>query len=248
MNAFLKYLCIQFKMDLRDRGILMTYYLVPLLFFVVVGSVFSSVNPLMKSTLAASMSIFAITMGAIMGTPIPIVKARETGTLRALRVSGIPSAAVLFVQAISALLHLAIVCVIIYFVSPVLLHSSTPKSPAAYAAVLTIFLMVTIAVGLLIGSLARNQSMSSMLSMIVFFPTVMLSGIMFPSSMLPQVFQWVGYAFPATYALQAITGFAYGAKTDLNPGMSICVLVGIGFIALAIAVWRFGAIQQSEQE
>lgn len=248
MNAFLKYLCIQFKMDLRDKGILMTYYLVPLLFFAVVGSVFSSVNPLMKSTLAASMSIFAVTMGAIMGTPIPIVKARETGALRALRVSGIPGAAVLFVQAFSALLHLAIVCVIIYFVSPVLLHSSMPKSPASYAAALMLFLMVTIAVGLLIGSLAHNQAMASMLSMIVFFPTVMLSGIMFPSSMLPQAFRWAGYAFPATYALQAITGFAYGAKTDLNPGMSVCVLAGIGFIALAIAVWRFGAIRQSGRE
>jgi ABC-2 type transport system permease protein len=247
MSAFFKYLCIQFKMDLRDKGILMTYYLVPLLFFVVVGSVFSSVNPLMKSTLAASMSIFAVTMGAIMGTPIPIVKARETGTLRALRVSGIPSAAVLFVQAISALLHLAIVCVIIYFVSPVLLHSSTPKSPASYAVTLMIFLMVTIAVGLLIGSLARNQSMASMLSMIVFFPTVMLSGIMFPSSMLPQAFRLVGYVFPATYALQTITGLAYGVETDINPGISMCVLVGIGLVALAIAIWRFGSIRQSEQ-
>lgn len=248
MNAFLKYLCIQFKMDLRDRGILMTYYLVPLLFFIVVGSVFSSVNPLMKPTLAASMSIFAVTMGAIMGTPIPIVKARETGTLRALRVSGIPSVAILFVQALSAVLHLAIVCVIIYFVSPELLHSSIPKDSASYAATLMIFLMVTIAIGLMIGSLAHNQSMASMLSMIVFFPTVMLSGIMFPSSMLPQVFQWAGYVFPATYALQAITGFAYGVKTDLNPGMSMCVLVGIGFVALVIAVCRFGTIQQSEQK
>ena len=183
-----------------------------------------------------------------MGTPIPIVKARETGTLRALRVCGIPSAAVLFVQALSALMHLAIVCVIIYVVSPALFHSSIPKNPAAYASALLIFLIVTISVGLLIGSLARNQSMASMLSMIAFFPTVMLSGIMFPSSMLPQVFRWVGYVLPATYALQATTGFAYGAKTDLNPRMSILVLVGIGLIALTIAVWRFGTIQQSEQE
>lgn len=247
MNAFLTYLCIQFKMDLRDRGILMTYYLVPLLFFVVVGSVFSSVNPSMRPTLAASMSIFAVTMGAIMGTPIPIVKAREAGTLRALRVSGIPSAAVLFVQAISALLHLAIVCVIIYFVSPVLLHSSTPENPVSYAVTLMVFLMVTVAVGLLIGSLARNQSMASMLSMIVFFPTVMLSGIMFPSSMLPQVFRSIGYIFPATYGLQTITGLAYGIETDIDPGMSMCVLVGIGLVVLAIAIWRFGNIRQSEQ-
>ncbi len=33
MKAFFKYLGIQFRMDLRDKGVLMTYYLVPLLFF-----------------------------------------------------------------------------------------------------------------------------------------------------------------------------------------------------------------------
>jgi ABC-2 type transport system permease protein len=247
MKAFFKYLGIQFRMDLRDKGVLMTYYLVPLLFFFVIGTVFASINPELKPTLAATMSIFAVTMGAVMGTPIPIVKARESGTLRALRVNGIPDAAVLMVQALSALLHLLIVCVIIYFVSPVLLHSSIPEHPALYAVTMLIFIMVTITVGLLIGSVARSQSMASMLSMIVFFPTVMLTGIMFPASMLPQGLQWVGRIFPAAHAVQALRGFAYELKPDYSPGLAICVLTGTGLLALAIAVRRFGSIRQSEQ-
>ena len=76
MKAFLNYLWIQFKMDLRDRGTLLNFYLVPLVFFFVMGAVFSSVTPLMKTTLAATMTIFAITMGAVMGTPSPLVKMR----------------------------------------------------------------------------------------------------------------------------------------------------------------------------
>ncbi len=247
MKAFFKYLGIQFRMDLRNNGILMTYYLVPLLFFIVIGLVFSSVNPGMKPTLAATMSIFAVTMGGVMGTPIPIVKARESGTLRSFRVNGIPDVAVLSVQALSALLHLLIVCIIIYFVSPVLLHSSMPKYPVPYAATLLVFIVVTIAMGLLIGSVARSQSMASMLSMVVFLPTMMLSGVMFPASMLPQGFRWVGRLFPATHAIQAITGFAYGFKPDFNPVLALCVLAGTGLIVLAIAVRRFGSIRQSEE-
>ncbi len=90
MKAFLNHLWIQFKMDIREKGTLMTYYLVPLIFYLVIGAVFSSVNPESKQMLAASMAIFALTMGAVIGLPVPVVKMRETGVLRAYRVSGIP--------------------------------------------------------------------------------------------------------------------------------------------------------------
>ncbi len=247
MKAFFKYLEIQFKMDLRDRGTLMTYYLVPLLFFLVIGLVFSSVNPLIKPTLAASMTIFAITMGAVMGTPVPIVKARESGTLRAFKVNGIPNTAVLAIQALSAFIHLFIVSVLIYLISPPLLHSTVPKSPTLYFAILAVFLIASIGIGLAIGAFARNQSMASMLSMIVFFPAVMLSGIMFPTSMLPEGFRWLGRVFPATHAMQAFTGFAYRIKTDFSPNIALGVLAGMALLVIALAVWRFDSIRQSER-
>lgn len=247
MKPFFKFLGIQFKVDLRDRGVLMTYYLVPLLFFAVIGSVFASINPLMKPTLAASMSIFAVTMGAVMGAPIPIVRARESGTLRAFRVNGIPDAVFLAVQAASAFLHLAVVSAVIYFASPYLLHSEIPQNPAAYAAVLFVLLFTSIGIGLLIGTAAPNQSAASMLSMAVFFPTVMLSGIMFPSAMLPVGFRRAGLIFPATHAMQAFYGFAYGAKTDFSPSVALGVLAAAGVAAFLLAGFYFGSIRQSEQ-
>ncbi len=238
MRAFLKYLGIQFRMDLRDRGVLMTYYLVPLVFYVVVGSVFSSTNPLMKPTLAASMSIFAISMGAVMGTPIPIVRAREAGTLRAFRVNGIPGAATLGVQAVSAFLHLLLVSALIYAVSPALLHAAWPSFPARYAAVLLIFLAATVGVGLLIGACARSQQAATMLSMLVFFPSVLLGGIMFPASMLPGALRGVGEIFPATQAMRAFAGMAYGGR-DGGAGTALAVLSAMGLLAFALACLCF---------
>ena len=247
MSAFLKYLRIQFLMDLRDRSTLMNYYLVPILFFFVIGSVFSSINPLMKTTLAASMSIFSITMGAIMGAPIPIVKARESGTLRAFRINGIPDAAVLAVQALSSFLHLLIVSAIIYFAAPRFLHAQIPSYPGAYAAVLLLFLCASVGIGVLIGTTARNQAMSSMLSMLVFLPTVLFAGIMFPVKMLPESFRWISWIFPGTHAMQAFTGLAYNRQTDFSAVIAVWVLVGIGIIAYAVSIWRIGSIRNSEQ-
>lgn len=247
MKAFLTYLGIQFRMDFRNKGTLLTYYFTPLVFFFVMGAVFSSTTPLMKSTLAASMTIFAATMGAIMGTPTPLVRMRESGTMRAFRVNGIPGGSTLAVTAVSALIHLFLVSVIIYAVSPLAFHSDTPQVPARYFGVLAVFLFASIGVGMLIGVVSKGQSFATMLSMIVFLPSLLLSGIMFPASMLPAILVWAGRIFPATYALQSFYGFAYRLPTDLDPGASLCTVAGIGVLMFLLAVWKLNRIGKSEQ-
>ncbi|MDP4152124.1 MAG: ABC transporter permease [Bacillota bacterium] len=246
MKAFFKYLSIQFKMDLRDKGTLLNFYLVPILFFFVVGPVFSSANPYIKPTLAASMSILAITMGAIMGMPIPLVKMRESGTLRAFRVSGIPSWAVIFVQGLSSFIHLFIVSIIIYVCSPIAFHSDLPKDPALFFAVIAVLLIASIAIGLLIGVTAKSQSFASMLSMIIFFPSIIVSGIMFPVSMLPNALLWIGRIFPATYAAEALYGLAYKINTNINAWLALGIIAVIGVLVFAIAISLFDKKIESE--
>ena len=247
MKAFLSYLGIQMKIDLREKGILMNFYLIPLVFFFVLGAVFSSITPQMKATLAATMTIFALTMGAVMGTPGAIVKMQESGTLRAFRVNGIPSSAVLTVQALGAFLHLLIVSIIIYLAAPAAFHSEFPKNQPLYFGVLAVFLAASIGIGMLIGVFSKNQSVATMLSMAVFLPTMLLSGIMFPASMLPESLVWVGRVFPATHALQTLLGLAYQTKTDWNAGLSFGIVAGIGILAYFIAAIRFNRTRKSEQ-
>ena len=151
MNAFLQHLWVQFRMDARERGTLLTFYAVPLTFFVVMGAVFSSINPAAKETLAASMSIFAVTMGAVLGAPIPLVKMRESGVLRAYRVSGVPSRAVLFIQEASAFFHLLLVSAIIFVTAPLFFGAGLPRDYTGYFIILLISIFASIAIGLLIG-------------------------------------------------------------------------------------------------
>ncbi|WDL96013.1 ABC transporter permease [Alicyclobacillus sp. ALC3] len=246
MKTFLSYLWLQLKMDVRDRGTLLNFYLVPLVFFFVVGAVFASVNPLMKTTLAASMSVFSVTMGAVMGFPVPIVKLREMGTIRAFAVSGIPGSAVLAVHALSAFLHLLVVAAVIVVAAPLAYHASVPVDLGSYAIILVVLLFTSISMGLAIGVTARSQSTTAMFSMLVFMPSLLLSGVMFPATMLPRVLEWIGRALPATYVLQAFYGWAYHTKTDLNPGMSLLIAVIVGLALLTYAVWKYG--QNSKME
>ena len=51
MSAFLYSVALQWKLDIRSRALLVTCYVVPLIFFLLMGGIFTSVMPQMKETL-----------------------------------------------------------------------------------------------------------------------------------------------------------------------------------------------------
>lgn len=242
MKAIITHIWVQFKLDVRERGTLMVFYLVPLIFYFVMGAVFSSINPLSKQTLAATMVIFAVTMGAIFGIPAPMVKMRESGVLRAYRVCGIPGWAVLLIQSVSAFLHLLVVSIVIGVTAPLFFGASYQQSYSSYFFSLFIFLFSSIAVGLFIGVAARSQSIATMFSQAIFLPTIMLSGIMFPASMLPGSLKILGQILPATYIMQSFSALAFRLPTDINGLLSLSIATGIGVLATCLTVVKFKAI------
>lgn len=239
MSAFGKHLKIQFKLDFRNKGTLLVFYIIPLAFYAVMGAVFSSIMPQMKQTLGAAMIIFAVTMGAVLGIPPSLVQMRESGTLRAYRVSGVPGYAVLLAASASAFLHLCIVSLVIYLTAPILFGAGTANALGAYLATLIPLILANIALGNMIGVLSKSQSMATILSQAVFLPSLLLSGIMFPADMLPDAFQTLGQLFPASHAMRSFT-VAFG--TGPFPAEAVALIVGIGLIGAAVALWRFRRI------
>ena len=57
-----------------------------------------------------------------------------------------------------------------------------------------------------------------MFSQLIFLPSLMLSGIMFPTSILPKAFDTVGKIFPATHAMKIMTSntFRYKNVSTIN--------------------------------
>ena len=75
-----------------------------------------------------------------------------------------------------------------------------------------------------------------MISQVFFLPSVMLSGIMFPSSMLPGALQTVGKVFPATWGFESLCSGGWD-------GTGLLVLFGFIVAALVISVWRIGKLK-----
>ena len=72
MRGFLYGVYLQWKLDIRSKTMLITCYLVPLLFFAMMGGIFSATLP--ERALIPYMTVFGVTMGALIGLPPSLVE------------------------------------------------------------------------------------------------------------------------------------------------------------------------------
>lgn len=226
MNAFLYGLFLQWKLDFRNKGIVLIYYVVPLLFFGIMGGVFSSINPDSKQTLIQSMTVFSVTMGAFLGSPIPLVELYGSDIKKAYKVGGIPLGLTIINNLISGFIHLFIVSLIIFFTAPIIFKATVPGNLLLYLIVLGIFILTCLLVATVLGLFVKDMNKLTMVSQILFLPSLMLSGIMFPTDMLPKAFEYLGKVFPATWGYINMNKDGFSELTIL-PLLSIIILAAM---------------------
>jgi ABC-2 type transport system permease protein len=231
MGAFLYGVLLQWKLDLRNKGILLTYYVVPLVFFGFIGGIFTSITPESKESLIQSMSIFGITMGAVLGAPIPISETYGSELKRAYQVGNIPMFIPVINNLFSAFVHLFIMSTIIYLAAPVAFDASVPSSALAHFLLLAVFIVASLSIGVILGLTIKGTSRLTMASQFIFLPSLMLSGIMFPAKMLPSPLAAAGKILPATWGFEIL-------KANYMEFKFISPLLIIIIISTFISIWR----------
>lgn len=223
MSAFLYGVSLQWKLDIRSKTLLITCYIVPLLFFAVMGGIFTSVMPEARYTLIQSMTVFGVTMGALIGLPPSLVEIYSSDIKKVYKANGVPLYLGLVLTNISAYIHLFIMSIILYIAAPLAFNAEIPENPMLYFASLAIFIAVSLSIASIIGLAVKDQAKTSMVSIIIFLPSIMLSGIMFPIELLPKAFEMVGKIFPASWGYKVMADSTFQLE-NLLPLVVILIL------------------------
>ena len=223
MGAFLYGIYLQWKLDIRSKTLLITCYIVPLLFFAIMGGIFTSVIPEARYTLIQSMTVFGVTMGALIGLPPSLVEIYSSDIKKVYKANGVPLYLGLVLTNISAYIHLFIMSIILYIAAPLAFNAEMPENPVLYFASLAIFIAVSLSIASIIGLAVKDQAKTSMVSIIIFLPSIMLSGIMFPIELLPKAFEIVGKIFPASWGYRVMADSTFQLE-NLLPLVAILIL------------------------
>ena len=239
MNAFSHHLSFEFRTGIRNKNLLMLFYLFPLGFYLMMAVIMVGINPLFLEVLIPAMVIFAILAATMLGLPEGLVNGRETGIFRSYKINGVPAISIMAIPALTTALHLTIVAAIITITAPLLFDAPTPENWLNYVLVFIVTVIACSGLGVLIGVISANSRAAILWSQLIFIPSMLMGGLMIPYSLLPEAAQKVSLLMPSTHAMNAFNDLAMGRTSDFNPWASVLILFTSGLLALGLALYLF---------
>ena len=104
----------------------------------------------------------------------------------------------------------------------------------------TLFALVSLALGLLISSVADNQGSAMMMSGIgLMLPVMLLSGMVFPVENMPAVLQWLSNIVPAKWFITAVRDVMIKGLGFRAISLEISVLGAMAAVLLIVSVMKF---------
>jgi ABC-2 type transport system permease protein len=173
-------------------------------------------------------------------TAFAIVREREVGTLEQIMVSPIRPAEFILGKTVPFFLiglgevALVVAVGVLWFQIPFV------GNPFVLLLGTALFLLSTLALGLLISTVCSTQQQAFSTNFFVLNPFFILSGFMFPISSMPQVLQWFTYINPLRYYLIVIRGVLLkGVGLDvLWPELLAMAALAAALLALSILRFR----------
>lgn len=198
-------------------------------------------NPELKSANFMIPGLIGLILQFLTGlfTSLTIVREREQGTIEQLVVTPIQPWE-LIIGKIVPYVFIAFFDLAEVLVLGVLLFGMPIRGDLVLLFIISlIFLLSTLGQGLLISSISRTQQEAMLMTMLVLFPGIFLSGFFFPLEAMPGWLQIVSYVIPLRYMLIIIRGIILKGVGLPSFPEQVLVLAILGPLILFAAAQRF---------
>jgi ABC-2 type transport system permease protein len=198
-------------------------------------------NPELRSTLflVPGLIAYIAMLTAVVSTALSIVREKEAGTMEQVRMS--PIGPVPYILGKTAPYFVVSLVSAMGIVLAAMLMFDMPMrgSWLVLLAVISLFLVGALGLGLFISSLADTQQVAFQIALLSsFLPTLMLSGFIFPIASMPQFLQVVTRVVPARYFLVALRGIVLKGTGPEVFWDDLVALAVFAFLILGLASLR----------
>lgn len=246
-----------------DRARIVTALIQPLLFLFVLGPGLQSLSEGatdgvdLKTFMFPGVLCMAIWFSAMISAA-SLVMDRELGFLREMMVAPVRRSSIVAGKCLGGMSTAMVQGVVLLCLAGL---AGVPYHPALLLGLLGLQLLIAFSVtalGVMVAtSVKQAQSFNSVMQLLV-FPTVFLSGALYPVSGLPSWLGAINRLNPLTYAVDPLRRLVFdhldvsdAARTALAPGVTwwgwpvptaleVLIVAGLGAAMLAIGVFRFG--------
>lgn len=199
-------------------------------------------NPQMRSAynfVPGIMGMIFILICALM-TSVSIVREKENGTMEVLLVSPVRPMRIVLAKLVPYFMLSCINLATILLLAAYALDVPLSGSAGAIIAVSLLYLVLALALGLLISTIAEKQIVALIISaMLLMMPIVMLSGMLFPVENMPAVLQAISYIVPARWYIEAIRKLMIEGLPFAAVWREVLILLAMTVVFIVVSVKKF---------
>jgi ABC-2 type transport system permease protein len=181
-----------------------------------------------------------LSMTMVMITAVAIVRETEKGTMEALIATPVRPAEVMLGKIIPYVLVGYVQTFVFLIAARFLFDVPFIGSPLAFFLGFNLYIIVNLALGFLISTVAKSQMQAMQISFFTLLPTILLSGFMFPFAGMPGWAQVIGTTIPATHFLRLTRKVMLkgAALPDISGDMLAISIIMLVVVVIALRRYR----------
>ena len=189
--------------------------------------------------LAPGFMALTVITGSLQGVATAISREKEQGTMDGLLVAPISHQSIILGKVAAQTVRGLIQGLLILGLSMVLFGVRIYGSPFIMLIVMVLGTASFVGVGIIMTAVAPDQETAQMMTIILQFPMMFISGILFPIDQLPGWMQYIGKGLPLYYAADALRKVIIlnASLTAIMP--DVLILIAYTFLTMTLAVPLF---------
>jgi ABC-2 type transport system permease protein len=198
----------ELKLYLRSRELAFFTFMLPMIFFVLLGSVYG--DELIENRYRGSNYLLAGMIGygaiatAFAGLAIVLVIRRETGILKRLRATPLPGGTYIAAVLATTMIAFAIECVVMIALGRVLFDVGVPERLFSLVLALLLGAVTFAALGIGVTAVIKSAEGSSAVINAIYLPMSFIAGSFFSPHSFPQFLRAIADVLPLTYFIRLV--------------------------------------------
>ncbi len=245
MRLFRHELRIELLLYTRSRELAFFTFLLPLILFVLLGSVYGNDtvkgDPGVKQSkyLEAGMIGYGAISIAFAGLAIVLVIRRESGVLKRLRATPLPAWAYIAAVLCSYVAAFAVEVACLIALGRILFGVGVPDNLGSLALALLLGVISFCGLGIGLTALIKSAEGASAVVNAIYLPAAFISGSFFSPGSFPAFLRAIADLLPLTYFIRLVRGIMLHGHQIWSQPADVAVIAAWGLVGVLVAVKAF---------
>lgn len=244
MKMFQTMLKTELKLSLRGMDMFIFAIIVPLVVLMILGIIygdkpaFDGAGYTFLEQSFGGLVTIAIAAGGVMGLPLVVSDYRSKGILKRFKVTPVSPVMILVVQVSIYTLYAILSFILLYVCAVLFFDFQLTGSVLYFLGGYLLVILSMFSIGMMVGGVAPNTKMASVMASLLYFPMLIFSGATLPYEVMPASLQRFADILPLTQGIKLLKAAVIGLPIE-NAIMPIAVMAVISLVCIGVSLIFF---------